>query len=216
MPKVFLSVFFCVSTTFFLGATPTAYGAPAPQNAGGDVAPQDAAAAQKAVRALINAIRYNKDDLAASKLNFKGMASLLLGETWSEATPTQQNDFVHDLKTLVTRTSFPKGREMFAYLDALLFEAAQKCGDTMHVKSVVVVHRNLKKVELPIEWVLAADKGAWQVVDIISMNESTAAGIRSEEVLPLLQEGGLSKLLATLHERVAKLPPVAQPRAPAP
>jgi phospholipid transport system substrate-binding protein len=136
----------------------------------------DAAAAQKSVRALINAIRYNKDDLAAKKLNFDGMARLLLADDYAQASTAQRQDFVTSLGKLV-----------------------------MHVKSVVVVHRNLKKVELPIEWVLTRTAGQWQVVDIISMNESTAQGIREEEVLPLYKEGGLTKVLTAMHERLEQL-----------
>ena len=164
--------------------------------------PADAAAAQKSVRALINAIRYNKDDLAAKRLNFDGMARLLLADSYAQASTAQRQDFVSSLGKLVAGTSFPKGRELFHYLDALLFEAATPQGDAMRVKSVVVVHRNLKKVELPIEWVLTRTAGQWQVVDIISMNESTAQGIREEEVLPLYKEGGLDKVLAAMHERL--------------
>jgi phospholipid transport system substrate-binding protein len=165
----------------------------------------DAAAAQKSVRALINAIRYNKDDLAAKKLNFDGMARLLLADDYAQASTAQRQDFVASLGKLVTGTSFPKGRDLFHYLDALLFETATSQGDAMHVKSVVVVHRNLKKVELPIEWVLTRTAGQWQVVDIISMNESTAQGIREEEVLPLYKEGGLTQVLTAMHERLEQL-----------
>ncbi len=196
------------------GVPETAPEANRPQSA--QPAPADAAAAQKSVRALINAIRYNKDAVAAKHLNFDGMAKLLLADSYAAATSAQRQDFVSALGTLVTRTSFPKGRDLFGYLDALLFETATAQGDTLHVKSVVVVHRNLKKVELPIEWVLTRSGSGWQVVDIISMNESTAHGIREEEVLPLMQEGGLAKVLQAMHERTNALPQPESGKAAAP
>lgn len=174
----------------------------------------DAAAAQKSVRALINAIRYNKDAVAAKHLNFEGMARLLLLQDYDKASAAQRQQFVASLGTLVAKTSFPKGREMFHYLDALLFEAASQAGDTLQVGSVVVVHRNLKKVELPITWVLTRSQDVWQVVDIISMKESTAHGIREEEVLPLMQEGGMAKVLAAMQERLAQLPAATEAQAP--
>lgn len=176
--------------------------------------PEDAAATQKTVRALVNAIRYSKDEMASKKLNLTAMARVLLGDSWATASAAQQHDIVATLTTLLSRTSFPKGRELFAYLDALLFEAAQQRGDRIFVKTVVVVHRNLKKVELPIEWVLTREQGTWQVVDIISMGESTAEGIRDEEVAPLLQEGGVQKLIDTMHERASKLVPATPAAAP--
>jgi ABC-type transporter MlaC component len=166
----------------------------------------DTQAAQKTVKALVNAIRYRKDALAAGKLGFEPMAKLLLQDAWQNATAAQRTDFVRGLTTLVTRTSFPKGREMFQYLDALLFESVAPVGDTLHVKSVVVVHRNLKKVEIPIEWVLGRAAAGFQVVDIISFNESIAEGIREEEVLPLLKDGGMPHVLEALQKRVAELP----------
>lgn len=184
-------------------------GAPAAAALPAAASANDAAQAQKSVRALINAIRYNKDAVAAKHLNFDGMARLLLLTEYDKATPKDRAAFVSALGTLVTRTSFPKGREMFHYLDALLFESATQAGDKVQVGSVVVVHRNLKKVELPITWVLTRTDNLWQVVDIISMNESTAHGIREEEVLPLLQEGGLPKVLSAMQDRLAQLPPEA-------
>lgn len=207
MPTMILTLSFTLLMASAASETQAAQAVPAASmQASIKATPTDAAAAQKSVRALINAIRYSKDDLAASKLGFEGMAKLLLADSWTEATPAQKQALVRDLGTLVTRTSFPKGRDLFGYLDALLFETATAQGDTMHVKSVVVVHRNLKKVELPIEWVLAQNPShQWQVIDIISMNESTAAGIREEEVLPLLHEGGLPKVLAALAERATQV-----------
>ena len=166
----------------------------------------DTQSAQKTVKALVNAIRYRKDALAAGKLGFEPMAKLLLQDAWQSATTAQRTEFVQGLTQLVTRTSFPKGREMFAYLDALLFESVTPVGDTLHVKSVVVVHRNLKKVEIPIEWVLGSTAKGHQVIDIISFNESIAQGIREEEVLPLLKAGGMPQVLKALQERVAELP----------
>ena len=198
------SILLCLLAPMVLGAAvPSARAATA--QAAAPASSAEAAAAQKSVRALINAIRYNKDESAAKRLNFDGMAKLLLADGYAQASAAQRQDFVASLGKLVTGTSFPKGRDLFGYLDALLFGTATPVGDAMHLKSVVVVHRNLKKVELPIEWVLTRTSGQWQVVDIVSMNESTAAAIREQEVLPLYKEGGLPKVLTAMHERIEQL-----------
>jgi ABC-type transporter MlaC component len=173
----------------------------------------DAAAGQKVVRALVNAIRYGKDQMAIDRLGLEHMSQMLLEDAWAGATPVQQHDFVEGLRTLLVRTSFPRGREMFAYLDALLFKGVTTQGEDLHLRSVVVVHRNLKKVELPLEWVLVRAGPAWQVVDIVSMGDSTAEGIRDEEVRPLRAQGGIEHVLAAMQERIHKLPAEADDKA---
>lgn len=166
----------------------------------------EAAAAKKAVQALTNAIRYGKDNIGKKYLGCAHMSAALLGDTWTQMTAAQQQQFQANFEQLVVGTAFPKGRQMFQYLDALLFAPARGTGAQVVLPSTIVIHRNLKKTEIPIEWVVAQEAGSWRVVDIISMQESTCAGIREEEVVPLLKEGGVNKLLQVLQQKVAQLP----------
>src|SRR5689334_448492 len=134
--------------------------------------PNDAAV-QKVLKALINAIRYNKDDLAAKQLAFGPMSKALMDDTWASMSEAERKEFTTDLEGLIRGISFAKGREMFQYLDAVLYDPVKMKGDQAECKSTVVIHRDLKKTEIPITWVLVQDGGAWKVVDTISLGEST-------------------------------------------
>lgn len=163
------------------------------------------AAVQKVVKTLINAIRYKKDDLAAKQLGFESMARLLLDKDWALLSSAQQQAFIADFEVLMRAISFNKGREIFQYLDAIIYNQTKINGHEAHCKTTVVIYRNLKKTEIPIEWVLKEEKGQFRIVDTITAGESTAAGIRADQIVPLLQEGGPQALLQALHKKVSGL-----------
>lgn len=165
----------------------------------------DDKAVQKTLTVLVNSIRYNKDDLAAKQLSYEAMSKSLMADAWGTMKPDQQKEFQDNLQTLLRKISFAKGRDMFKYLDALLFDSVKIDGDTAHCKTTVVIHRDVKKTEIPIEWILVKEGGAWKVADTVTMGESTAAGIREDQVLPLMKEGGLNKVLAAMRDKVAEL-----------
>ena len=162
-------------------------------------------AVQKVVKNLINSIRYKKDDLAAKQLAFEAMSKELLGDAWPSLPASEQKEFTGHLETLLRKISFVKGREMFQYLDAVLYEPVSLQGEQAHCKSTVVIHRDLKKTELPIEWVLVKEGGQWKVLDTVTMGESTATGIRQEQVQPLLKEGGTTALMTALRKKVTEV-----------
>lgn len=178
---------------------------PASPPASQRVAGPDASAAQTAVKGLVGAIRYGKDAAAQKRLGVETMAKSLLGATYERMDAQDRGHFVRGLGELLVADSFPRGREMFHYLDALLFGAPARVGDQLHLPCTIVVHRELKKVEIPVTWVLGREDSAWKVVDIVAQNESTLAGIREEEVGPLMKDGGVPKLLQTLDARLARV-----------
>jgi phospholipid transport system substrate-binding protein len=162
-------------------------------------------AVQKTLKALVGSIRYGKDDMAARQVAFGGMGQALLTEEWQKLSAAEQAEIARGLETCIRALSFSKGREMFKYLDALLFEPARLDGNTAKVKSTIVVHRELKKAEIIIDWVLTKDAGSWKVLDIVMMGESTLAGLRDEQVKPLLTKGGKAAVLQALRDKVAEV-----------
>ncbi len=160
---------------------------------------------QKTLKSLVGAIRYGKDDLAAKQVAFAAMGKALLAEDWQKLSAAEQAEVAAGLETVIRVVSFPKGRDMFQYLDAMLYEPARSEGETARVKSTVVVHRDLKKAEIAIDWVLVKDGGAWKVQDTVMMGESTLAGLRDGQVKPLLQQGGTAAVLKALRDKVAEV-----------
>lgn len=165
----------------------------------------DDKAVQKVIKALITSIRYNKDDLAAKQLAFAPMSKLLMDDAWATMKEPERQEFAANLEALIRGLSFTKGREMFQYLDAVLYDPVKVQGDKAHCKSTVVIHRDLKKTEIPIEWVLVKDGGQWKVVDTVSLGESTTQGIREEQIKPLVKEGGVAGVLAAMRKKMGEL-----------
>ncbi len=162
------------------------------------------AAVQKTLKTLVNSIRYGKDDLAAKQLAFGAMARGLLTDDWGKFSPAEQAELTSGLETVIRAASFKKGRDMFQYLDALLFDAAKVTGDKAKVRSTIVVHRELKKAEIIIEWVLVNEGGAWKVLDTVMLGESTMASLRDEQVKPLFKQGGVAAVMKAMRDKVAE------------
>lgn len=162
-------------------------------------------ATQKTIKSLVGAIRYGKDDLAAKQIAFGAMSKGLMAATWTKITPAQQAEFQKNLEGLIRGLSFPQGKDMFQYLDAMLYDSARVEGAEAKVKSTVVVHRDLKKTEIIIDWVLVQEGGAWKVVDTVMLGESTLTGLRDEQVQPLVKEGGIDTVLQAMRQKLAEI-----------
>jgi ABC-type transporter MlaC component len=188
-------VLFCASFAFSLPTVRAATPSAAPPSAG--------PAVERTLKTLIGAIRYDKDDLAIKQLDIQAMADALLVGAPTPLTPAQRQTFAANFDQLLRQISFAKGRELFKYLDAVLYGPPQAHGDRVHCRCTVVVHRELKKQEILIEWVLMERAGKFVVVDMISGGESTLEAIRTDQVLPLLKEGGAEALLAAMRKQGA-------------
>jgi len=165
----------------------------------------DTATIKSTLKTLIQAIRYNKNDLAAPKVNFQAMSERMMGAEWKQLTPAEQGEMVKGVETLIRKISFQKGFEQFKYLDATLINKVDVQGVTAKAKTVVVIHRDLKKTEIAMDFELKNTQGNWQVVDLVLANESTLDGIREDDVKPLLKEGGTKAVMDALRKRVAEV-----------
>lgn len=168
-------------------------------------APADDQAIQKTLKTLINAIRYEKYDVAAKLISFSDMSSKLFANSWKSASASEQQEIISGVEQLIRGISFPRGHEMFDHLDAILYEPARVTGGTAQCKATVVVHRNYKKTEIVIDWVLVKNAAGWQVSDTIMLGESTAQSIHEDEVEPLLKSGGVPKVLQAMRQKIAEI-----------
>lgn len=160
---------------------------------------------QKTLKSLVGAIRYGKDDLAAKQVSFAGMAKGLLGDDLGKFSAAEQTEIGKGLETIIRAVSFPRGKEMFKHLDAMLYDSARQEGDTARVKSTVVVHHELKKAEIVIDWVLVKEGNTWKVLDTVMLGESTLASLRDQQVKPLVAEGGPAAVMQALRAKVAEV-----------
>jgi len=164
-----------------------------------------AAEAQKPIKTLINSIRYGKFDLAAKQLAFAEMTKRMLDIDASKFSDAEHKEFAQSVETIIRADSFSKSKDKFQYLDNVLYEAPRDKGTDVLCKSTIVIHHELKKTELVVDWVLIKDAGAYKIVDMIVLGDSTIAGVREDQVQPMLKEGGPAKVMAVLREKVAEL-----------
>ena len=164
-----------------------------------------AAEAQKPIKTLVNAIRYSKDDLATKQIGYDVMVEKLLDASWKDASDADKKEMISGMEKLIRGISFPAGRDIFKYLDNVLYDAPRVDGESVKVKSTVVIHRDLKKSEIVIDWVLAKSGGQWKVYDTVMQGESTLAGIRDEQIKPLIKEGGVPAVKKAMNDKVAEI-----------
>ena len=164
-----------------------------------------AAEAQKPIKTLINAIRYSKDDIAAKQVAYDVMVEQIMGDAWKDASVSDRTELVSGMEKVIRGLSFPAGRDMFKYLDNVLYDAPRQDGGSIKVKSTVVIHRDLKKSEIVIDWALAKSGGQWKVYDTVMQGDSTVAGIREDQVKPLLKEGGVPAVVKAMRDKVAEV-----------
>jgi phospholipid transport system substrate-binding protein len=160
---------------------------------------------QKPLKVLINGIRYGKTDLAAKQISFAGMAQRVLAPEWASVSPEQRDELAKGFETIIRKDTFVKAKDQFKYLDAILFASARLEGTDAHCPTTIVVHHELKKMETVIDFVLEKVGGAWKVVDMVIMKESTIAGIREDDVAPLLKKGGVPAVIQAVRDRTAAI-----------
>ena len=160
---------------------------------------------QKPVKMLIGAIRYGKYDLALKLLDLDQMTRRLNAGHWAKMNAAQRAEFSKHLGTLLKKLSFVKARGLFKHIDAVLYDAPKLGAKQVSIRSTIVVHRAYKKKELVITWFMLKHKRGYRIVDVKTVGESTVAGLREEQIDPLVKEGGVALLLKKMRAKVAEV-----------
>jgi len=163
-------------------------------------------AVAKPVKTLIQAIRYNKDALGLKSLAGEAQGRTLLGGDWDRITPAQREEFVRLFQGLLAGIAFPRVRADFEKLETILYEKPKVSGDSAEIGSTIVILHPLKKQEIRASYKLVSDKGGWKVVDVtVAPDQSMLTNIRSDQIGPLMKEGGIEHLLKAMRERMAEI-----------
>jgi phospholipid transport system substrate-binding protein len=166
-------------------------------------APNDAVA--KPVKTVVQAVRYNKDDMALKHFASEEQGRLLLGEDWSKGTAAQRAEFIKLFQSLFSKMAFPKVRANFKNLVSMTYGEPQVQGEQAKLASTIVIEHELKKQELKVEYAMVKDQGAWKVLDVAVLGDSMLKGIREEQIKPIMAEGGWDNLLKLMREKEAEL-----------
>lgn len=160
---------------------------------------------QKPLKVVIQSVRYSKDKAALKQFANDAQGKALLGEAWDKADAKQKKEFSELFQVLFAKIAFPKIRENFQHLGAMNYDEPKVEGDKASVASTLVIEHPLKKQELKLKYQLVKNGSSWQVVDVAVLGDSMLAGIREEQVQPLMKEGGMDLLLERMREKAREL-----------
>ncbi|HYV45175.1 MAG TPA: ABC transporter substrate-binding protein [Myxococcaceae bacterium] len=158
----------------------------------------------KPLAAIIGNVRQERDVKALTYFAAEAQGKFLTGDYWSKATPDQQAQFTKGFQELFAKIAFPKVRKNFEHLGGVVYEAPETQGGKTTVASVVSIDHPVKKQELKLNYWVVQEKGQWKVVDVKVLGDSMLEGVRDDQVLPLLKEGGWDKLLKAMKDKLAE------------
>jgi len=159
----------------------------------------------KPLKTIINSVRYGKDKAALKVFAADEQGAFLTGEAWAKGTDAQKKEFQDLFTQLFAKIAFPKIRKNFENLDTVLYDEPKLSGDRAEMASTILINHPMKKQELKVVYALVKQGGAWKVIDVSVLGDSMLTGIRDDQVLPLLKEGGWDALLKAMREKNAEL-----------
>ena len=165
------------------------------------------------IKRLINAIRYEKDALALKSFDGQAQGASLFGaEVWAQQPAEQQARFIKVLHDFFSVVAFPKLRKDFEHLETILYaEPTEQAEGALKLRATIVVLHALKKDEVPVDFLLKAQKdGGWLISDfwIAPSGEapvSFLSRLKKDQVAPLFAKKGWEGLLSAMETRVAEL-----------
>ena len=159
----------------------------------------------KPLKRVVGSVRYGKDKQALKYFDVDAQSKALLGPAWDKATPAQKKEFEQLFPVIFAKEAFPKVRKDFEHLESILYEAPKLEGNHATVGSTVLILHPLKKQEIKLQYALLKEKDGWKVVDVTVLGDSMLKGVRENQIVPLLQDGGMDGLLKAMREKVQEL-----------
>ena len=161
--------------------------------------------AVKAIVTLIGAVRYGKFMMGLKYLDGQAQGAFLLGADWTKGDDKQRAEFVTLFHTLFAKVAFPKMQKNFENIQTVVYDAPLVTGNRAVVKSTLVVLHALKKQEYKLKYQLMLTGTEWKLVDVDVLGESMLTGVRNEQIVPIMKEGGWPNLLELLRKKAKSL-----------
>ncbi len=159
----------------------------------------------KPLKTVIQAVRFGKDPLAIKSFAGEEQGKRLLGDAWGKGTDAQRKEFVALFHDLFARMAFPKIRKNFEHLDTVLYEDPKVDGGRAEIGSTILINHPMKKQELKVRYQLIKDGAAWKVIDVSVLGDSMLTGIREDQIIPIMKEGGWDNLLKLMKDKQKEL-----------
>jgi phospholipid transport system substrate-binding protein len=129
-------------------------------------------------------------------VDFESMAKTALQETWTEATPAQQREFVDLFSKIIRDQSLAKPD---IYRASVTYQDVTVNGGIAMVKTMAV----FENVRTPVSYSMAKKGNKWFITDIIIDNVSTAASYQ-KSFQNTIRRRGFESLLEALRKRADK------------
>lgn len=156
---------------------------------------------EKPIRTLIGAIRFGKFPLALQQMSGEAQGKFLLGDDWAKGTDAQRAEFIKNFHAVFAKQAMPKIQQNFEHLEAMVYETPEITGDNAAIKSVVTVLHAMKKQEYKLKYKLTKAGADWKIVDVAVLGDSMLKGIRDDQIVPIMKEGGWNQLLQLLRDK---------------
>jgi ABC-type transporter MlaC component len=161
----------------------------------------------KTVRSIVANLRYARRDPSVQLLDTTAIAQTIIGSPWDNLSVEQKNELASSFGVLIIHNFIKKTSQDFRALDAHVIENITLDNpNAAHCKSTMMIHRNMKKEQIPLEWQLHQQNQQWRITDISIHGESTIQHIKTDQIQRLLARGGIDMLLNILRKKVAALP----------
>lgn len=160
----------------------------------------------KPLKLVVNSVRYGKDQAALKNFAAEEQGKSLTQDYWAKGTEAQKTEFKKLFLELFGKMAFPKIRKNFENLDTVLYDEPTVTQDSSTIGSTILINHPMKKQELKVTYALTRGKAGWQVVDVtVKGGNSMLTDIRTDQVQPLLKEGGWDGLLKAMRDKAAEL-----------
>ncbi|MBM4381203.1 MAG: ABC transporter substrate-binding protein, partial [Deltaproteobacteria bacterium] len=155
---------------------------------------------KKPVTLVVNNVRFGKDLKALSLFGTDAQGAYLLGEDWKQGTDAQRKEFGELFKTIFGKVAFPRVRENFKHFGSFTTGEPKVDGKDAHLSYVLLLDHPVKKQEMKLKFTLVND-GGWKVVDVAVAGDSMLKGIREDQIVPIMKEGGWDNLLKLMRAK---------------
>jgi phospholipid transport system substrate-binding protein len=159
----------------------------------------------KPIKTVVNAVRYGKDLTALKLFASEEQGKALLQDDWAKGTDAQRKEFLDLFAQLFGKIAFPQIRKNFENLDTVLYDEPTVTQERAEIASTILINHPLKKQELKVKYSLIRQGSAYKVIDVAVLGDSMIQGIREDQIVPILKEGGWDNLLKLMREKNASL-----------
>jgi phospholipid transport system substrate-binding protein len=129
------------------------------------------------------------------------LARRALVDHWEKMTPAQRSGLVDTLRLIVERNYVSQLRSNLAY--EIVYTGEEPSGSDVVVKTVIHAQRGGRPVEIPVDYILHAERDHWRAYDVITDEVSLLKNYRSQ-FNKIIAKDGVDGLVRRMKARLDK------------